>query len=224
MSYKIIVLGKGLRFEVFKNFKVNQDKIVVIPHGHYKDAYKKTGKNIRTELGIPANNYVFGFIGQISPYKGIDKLIDAFIKIPDNNTHLIIAGRISPDFNESFFDQIKCSRIHLELRFIDDKEIADFLNAFDSVVLPYNQVATSGSAILAISFYKPVVAPDIGLMREYIPSNCGVLYNQDDTDGLLKAMEDVMKLKRTELKKAIDEKLIKMNWKNISIKTIDAYK
>ena len=43
--------------------------------------------------------------------------------------------------------------------FVPDGEVQHYLLAADAVVLPFKEILTSGSAMLALSFGRPVVAP-----------------------------------------------------------------
>ncbi|MEZ4597387.1 MAG: glycosyltransferase [Chloroflexota bacterium] len=47
---------------------------------------------------------------------------------------------------------------------VPDDRMQVFLRAADVMVLPYRDVLTSGSAILAMTFGLPVVAPRIGCL------------------------------------------------------------
>ena len=69
-------------------------------------------------------------------------------------------------------------RIRLPLRFVPDDELQVWLRAADVVVLPFRDILTSGSAILALSFGRPVVAPALGCLPETVPT-AGVLYDPD---------------------------------------------
>jgi len=56
-------------------------------------------------------------------------------------------------------------------------------------VLPYVEILSSGAAILAMSFGKPVVAPDRGSLRDHVPPVAGDLYDPSDPRGLDRALE-----------------------------------
>jgi glycosyltransferase involved in cell wall biosynthesis len=68
--------------------------------------------------------------------------------------------------------------------------MAAFLGAADFVVLPYREVHMSGSCVLAISYGRPVIAPRMGLIPEYLPEGGGILYEPGDPSGLQRALEE----------------------------------
>ena len=63
-----------------------------------------------------------------------------------------------------------------------------YLRAADAVVLPYKDVLTSGSAILAMTFGQPVIAPAIGCLPESLGAEGTILYDPSTPDGLERAL------------------------------------
>src|SRR3546814_15020768 len=49
--------------------------------------------------------------------------------------------------------------IHLQLEYLSDAEIERITDEADAVVLPYRDIVNSGSALLALSRFRPVIAP-----------------------------------------------------------------
>ena len=83
------------------------------------------------------------------------------------------------------------SKISLHLQFVPDDQVHQFFSGVDAVVLPFTDVLTSGSAILALSFGKPVIAPALGCLPELITDQCGVLFDPNNPDGLQESMMKV---------------------------------
>ena len=98
------------------------------------------------------------------------------------------------------------------------------MNAADVVVLPYREILTSGAIILAMSFGKPIIAPKIGCIPDYIDDNGGFLYNPLDVQGLLEAMRKA--IYNPDLKKMGEYNFIKvkdLDWKRIGESTYRIY-
>jgi glycosyltransferase involved in cell wall biosynthesis len=219
----IIVMGDSVVEEICANFKVSSNKVKVIPHGHYKDAYPCKGTNIRKLLKIPEESFVFGFLGQISPYKGVNKLIESFKLIDNKNCYLIIAGRLSPEYKTNFLNDIEHERIKVKIGFIEDEDIVDYVKAFDVMVLPYDKITTSGSAILSISFGIPVVAPKAGLLNQYIPKEAGILYEGNSIESLRNAMANSIYLEKSQIKESCNKKLKELDWEKIAHQVVSLY-
>ena len=73
-------------------------RVFVIPHGHFIDVYRTdfTRGDARRELEVPQDAFVYGFIGGILPYKGIEELISAFERLSTDDSWLLLAGGGSP--------------------------------------------------------------------------------------------------------------------------------
>ncbi|MFC5703855.1 glycosyltransferase family 4 protein [Cohnella faecalis] len=217
------VLSESVRREAAAAFGASEDKLVVTPHGHYVDAYVGRGTDIRSRFGIPADRFLFLFIGRINPYKGVDRLVEAYSSLSSEAGALLIAGQADAGYSLDFIGGKGNGSIKVHPHFVDDGELADYLQAADAVVLPYKQITTSGSAILALSYKKPVVAPRIGSLGEYVSEGCGVLYDPDDPNGLRQALRDSMNMDRKEAEKRISAKLGELDWDRIAGKMLRVY-
>jgi glycosyltransferase involved in cell wall biosynthesis len=99
------------------------------------------------------------------------------------------------------------------------------MNAADAAVLPYENILTSGAAILAMSFAKPVITPSLPFMKEVLDPEKNFLYEPEDEEGLLKAFNEAYKQREhlEEKGKYNFEQVKKDSWQNISLKTKEIY-
>jgi glycosyltransferase involved in cell wall biosynthesis len=144
----------------------------VVPHPHYREEYGRLAsrKACRDVLGIEQNVCVFIFFGMIRRYKGVERLLDAFSRIEEENVRLIIAGEIKGGFSFSgdFEDLIsRDQRITYIPGFLPTKELLDLVRASDCVVLPYQNVLNSGVANAALSLERPILGPQSGCLIDY---------------------------------------------------------
>lgn len=110
------------------------------------------------------------FFGRISPYKGIQYLLDAFVKMLHldkiSNITLTIAGSGNFDFDISSYQKFD------EIRFINEyitpKNLANLINQSSVVVCPYTDATQSGVVMSAYSFKKPVIATNVGGLPEMV--------------------------------------------------------
>jgi len=142
----------------------------VIPHGHYKDEYPdEVDRGVaRAALGLPPAAPVVVFLGAIRPYKNLPALIDAFRGVPGPAWRLLIAGKPA---DAALAGEIRRraagdGRIRLDLGFVPNDRVQHYLRAADLVVFPYREILNSGSALLALSFERPVLVPALGAMAE----------------------------------------------------------
>jgi glycosyltransferase involved in cell wall biosynthesis len=171
-------------------------RIAVIPHGHYRGAYPDTitRAQARAELGLDAEARVIAFVGWVRSYKGVVELIEAFSRVDDEAACLVIAGRaVDDDYAARVTAMAQTDeRVHLKLGFVPDEDLQLYLRAADAVALPFLEIFTSGSVLLAMSFERAVIAPRRGCVGEVLDEAGGILYDADDAEGLEGALRVAM--------------------------------
>lgn len=193
LSTRIFVHGGSAALRLACAFPASQRKLTLLPHGHWIGFYadEHTRPAARAWLGIPAAQYVFLFFGRCRPYKNLEQLTQCFQRYDGANVALWIVGEFH---DPSYLARVEAEvarapqRIRLEARFVPNDEIQLYLKACDVVVLPYAEILTSGAAMLALTFGRPVVAPRIGHLQDVVNADCGVLYDVSESDGLMRAM------------------------------------
>lgn len=192
---RLIVHCASAKQEVIKKYYISESSVVVIQHGNYIGQYENTIKHsdARNKLCIKDEDMVFLYFGQIRQYKGIPELLNAFRILHNNkvnNVKLLIVGK---SYDDKIKEQILNNRNDREkimpvIEFIPDKDIQLYMNAADIIVLPYKDILTSGTTILAMSFGKPIIAPEIGCIIDILDNKGGFLYSTKIENGLYEAM------------------------------------
>jgi glycosyltransferase involved in cell wall biosynthesis len=189
-----------MKLELMDRYRVPAEKTTVIPFG-INNAVPNTelsSVEARHRLGIPEKDRTILFFGNIAPYKGIEYLIEAFrlIMIGGERYRLIIAGK--PKNSDEYWSRIQGSldrhpnrdRIVKEISFIPDAETEVYFKAADLLVLPYRHIFQSGVLSLSYSFGLPVIASDVGALREdIIEGKTGFVCRPEDAQALAEAIE-----------------------------------
>ena len=141
----------------------------------------------------------------------------------DTTTKLLIAGNpIDNELKRKILKSIKnCHNISAYLKFFPDDEVQIYLNASDVVVIPYQEVLSSSSALLAMTFKKPIVAPRRGCLIEILNEKGSFLYDIKDQEGLSHALSNANS-KRSKLETMGEYNLSlaeSFKWKYIAEKT-----
>jgi glycosyltransferase involved in cell wall biosynthesis len=115
----------------------------------------------RAGLGWTGDERVFGYCGQIRPYKGVEDLIAAFAGLADPAARLLIAGRprdagVAADLRRLAGGD---PRIRLRLEDLTPEDFRACLGACDLVVAPFRRYLHSGSIVHALSAGRPVLTP-----------------------------------------------------------------
>ena len=192
------VHGTHARDVVMKTLGIAERKVSVVPHGHYIDAYPNTisRDEARKALGVADSASVFLFFGQIRDYKGVGDLLAAFRDPALKEATLIVAGRPqSPRLAGNLVSAAGgCSNVRLHLHFIPAEEVQVFMNAADYAVFPFREIFTSGSIMLAMSFGRKVIVPEVPSLAETIAVMNGIVFKPEQSGGLLAALVQAQQL------------------------------
>ncbi len=201
----------------------------VIPHGHYRGCYKNgcSRAEARDRFGLEPARPVVAFVGQIKPYKNVPTLLRAFLdcRADDPGASLLITGKLADPAVAAGLAAHADQPTNVVCRFghIADDDMQFALNACDLAVFPYREILNSGSAILALSFDRPVLVPAKGAMgelRELIGANWVMTYEGELTGDVLRAALRWA----TETPRPAPCDLAPLAWETIAEQTLAAYR
>ncbi len=136
---------------------------IVTPHGNYRRAYAEQVLVGREPArGMPR----IGFVGQVRPYKHVPQLLSAF-SAANEDVRLLVAGRCDdPQLRVDLRSQASDPRIDLRLEHVPESELGNVFACLDGIVIPWDAALNSGSALMALSFSVPILAPATPVFRE----------------------------------------------------------
>ena len=203
----------------------------VISIGNYIGVYKNniTKESARKYFEFNENDFIFLFFGRIEPYKGVENLLEVFQKITKKrkNIKLLIAGKCDNKYLKKLLSNYKNifkDDVKICTNFIEDNKVQYYFNSANVAVYPFKKITTSSTVILALSFRKPVICPEMGDLKE-LPSNIGIFYNPKNKRGLLNCMEKAIaeKFELSKLGKRAFKYAKSLDWNRIAEKTIHVY-
>jgi beta-1,4-mannosyltransferase len=144
------------------------NKFHTIPHVSYEGAYELKNINYNKQLNLRGDSFKILFIGAVKPYKNIELIIEAAKKV-NKNIVFIIAGKGDPEYTNT----LKCkagnnSNVLFIDRFIGNEEMYSLITNSNVLLIPYNinSSLNSGAAILAFTFNRTVICPEIGTLMD----------------------------------------------------------
>lgn len=160
--------------------------IEVIDHGqHFEPAVERSQMEAREELRLDPERHLFVGIGFLQHHKGFDLAIDAFERLasivqPDPGggaaaeLHIVGSARVDdPGINDYVLQlhnrSAQTPHAYVHERFVSDVEFDLWLQAADTVVLPYREIWSSGVIERARMFEVPVIASDLRQLRDQAP-------------------------------------------------------
>lgn len=229
---EIVVHSPAARDQVIAAYDLPteyEDRITVVPHGNYIGNYANdvSKDEARDRLDLDDAGTVYLFFGNIREYKNVPELISSFQSIDDPDARLLIAGSPPDDPTESerLARRVRDDeRITADFSYIPDDEIQRYMNAADVVVLPFNRVLTSGSALLAMSFGNPVIAPELGCLPDVLGDEADLLYDPSEPDALRTTMKRARTVDLDSLGERTYQRATAFEWDGIGARTRDVYR
>ena len=196
----IFVHTEKMKGELIDEFGVQGDRVTIIPFGINNSLPNTslTTLEARQRLGIGQGEKTILFFGNITPYKGLEYLVAAFKRLQAGREdyRLIIAGR--PDKCEKYWgairedirEEVERGQILLKDMFIPDDEAEVYFKAADALVLPYTHVYQSGVLFTGQNFGLPVLAADVGSLKDdIVEGKTGFVFRPQDPEHLASTVE-----------------------------------
>lgn len=228
MVNQIIIHNDSSLESIIQAYQLDQTKVNVIPHGNYCPLYKKpiSKEEARKILGYPQQGRLYLSFGMMRPYKGLEYLLDTWEKSKNCEDTLAIVGqaRGHPEYGLTLAQRAeKIKGTIVQEGYVEDELIHIYYSAADVVILPFQKILTSGSLILAMSFGKPIIAPRFPSIAETLGTANWLLYDPEEEQGLLKAIQKSKEVDLEELSELVNKKCESLNWDNVGNKTSQLY-
>jgi glycosyltransferase involved in cell wall biosynthesis len=174
---------------------VPPDRLVVVPNGLDVDAFRRdrdARARLRAELGVVGERFLWLAIGRLEEQKDYSTLLRALAQLDEPRPVVAIAG-------------VGAARIALEalaarlglgacVRFLGRRDdVPDLLAAADALVLSSAWEGSPNVVLEAMAAARPVVATDVGGVRELVePGGTGLVVPARDPAALADAMQTMM--------------------------------
>ncbi|RMF96973.1 MAG: glycosyltransferase [Candidatus Schekmanbacteria bacterium] len=239
LSNRLVVMSEHAKEILKKVFGIPYEKIVMIHHGipdvpfvdpnYYKDQFGVEGRRVILTFGL------------LSPNKGIEYMIDAMPEIvkrfPD--CVYIILGATHPhvkkEHGESYriFLQRKARELGVENhlifhnRFVELKELCEFLGAADIYVTPYlnKQQIVSGTLAYSLGAGKAVISTPYWYAEEMLADGRGRIVSFRDSKALAENVINLFsnEVERHSMRKRAYIYCRNMIWKEVSRRYLDVF-
>ena len=239
LSDHIFVHAEQMKSELLADFGVRAKKVSVIPFGINNTVPNTvlSTAEAKQQLGVSSSDKTILFFGNIAPYKGLECLVTAFAELlkRDRSYRLIIAGK--PKRSEDYWKQIQqdiarrkiSDRIIERIEYVPDEETELYFKAADVLALPYTRIFQSGVLFLGYSFGLPVIAADVGpLKEEIVEGKTGFVFAPQDSSDIARTIDKYfesdlfrnLENRRTEIKEYANARY---SWDKVASITTSVY-
>lgn|SRR5690606_11744967 len=206
LAHRIYPNSTGLATYIIENKFTNPEKIKVIANGSSNgidlEYYKKDFPNsvekaneLRESLGYSKSDFIFCFIGRLAKEKGIEELVEAFLKLkqemPISKIKLLLIGTLEQVNGPVSEETVTFINNSDDIKFpgrTDDVRL--YLQMIDALILPTYREGFPNILLQAGAMSVPVIATDINGCNEIIdPNKNGLLIKVKDTTDLYEKMK-----------------------------------
>jgi glycosyltransferase involved in cell wall biosynthesis len=190
----VVHSGEGRR-RLVDELEFPGNKVHVIPHGAFDHLRGQGGElPIDPAAGDLKGRQVVLFFGLLRPYKGLDRLVDAFASAPDNAVLLIVGRPLMPI--EPLIERARelgvSERVRFVPRFVSDAEIPAYFRRADLIVLPYREGDQSGVLFTGLAFGSPMLVSSVGGFSELAEHGAVRVVSPDDVGQLGQALNELL--------------------------------
>jgi beta-1,4-mannosyltransferase len=212
-----------------KYFHIDASRLRVISHPAYCGIYPNDSSKTQARQKISPHllgevGTVFLFLGRVNRYKGVFELVNEMKSLPQS-CRLIIAGQPSDSTTHTKMEALmaKDNRFLYFPQAIPESDLHIFFNAADIVVLPFLKILTSGSVLLAMSFGKPLVVPNLPAIREVVDERDVWWFASGKCDSLRDALERAARTFSSEMGQANLQNAKSLTWEKLAKETLGSY-
>lgn len=239
LSDRLVVMSQRARGILREVYGVPEAKIVLIHHGipdipfvdpnYYKDQYGVEGRKVILTFGL------------LSPGKGIETMIDALPAVVARHPEVvyIVLGATHPQVKKEHGESYRLSlqRKARELgigghlifhnRFVDLKELCEFLGAADIYVTPYlnQEQIVSGTLAYALGSGKATISTPYWYAQEMLAEGRGRLVPFKDSGALAEQVNDLLdnEVERHAMRKRAYTFCREMIWKEVARRYLELF-
>jgi D-inositol-3-phosphate glycosyltransferase len=196
LMHHVFVHTQNMKNDLVSSYGVPSEKVTVVtfPVNNVTPNTSTTREEARSRLGIPSQQKVILFFGNIAPYKGLEDLIRALPTLRNklDSFRVLVVGSVKSGEKEYFEEMQALIResgvsdlIDQRIEYLPEDQVELYFKAADLLALPYRRIFQSGVLLLSYGFGLPVVAADSGSLREeIIEGETGFVCRQSDPDDL----------------------------------------
>jgi glycosyltransferase involved in cell wall biosynthesis len=158
-------------------------RIDILPLGVLGDAAEPAPR-------VPGGPLRLLFLGRILPYKGLDRLLDAFTLLRNKGRPVVLTIAGAGDLGTDAARLAGMEGVTIHNRWIGEEEIPALINDADCVVLPYVEASQSGVVVSAFpAGVTAIVTPVGGLAEQIRHESDGLIADDTSPEALARAID-----------------------------------
>ena len=183
----MIGVSEGVRQHLIEQ-GIKPDRVTTVYNGVAVPKDIPTKQQAREQFGIPQKALVFGTVSRLTPMKGIDFSLRAFVEILRTNPNAMYVLVGDGDHAEEYTALVKELQIDEKVKFLGyQSKVFEPLAAMDIFLFPSLKEALGISVVEALAVGLPVVSTNVGGLPEVVTPSVGALVPPEDAAAMAEA-------------------------------------
>jgi D-inositol-3-phosphate glycosyltransferase len=211
--------------ELEQFYNAHPEKISIVPCGVNMEIFQPVAQSLaRQKLGLNDEKTLL-FVGRLDPLKGADRLLEAIPYLKDfKGLKLVLIGGDESSRSEINKMQEQCTKLGISDKVIfkgtvKQKELPDYYSAADVCVVPSYYESFGLVALEALACGTPVVAADIGDVKNIIkPGKTGYVIRANTPQNLADGISRMLLLPPRDIEVALSIRasVRRYSWDNVA--------
>ena len=192
--------GNGVKLDLI-NYGITSKPLKVLANGNVNgidleffsctQIYSEQKEELRQELGLQPNDFVFIFVGRLVGDKGINELIEAFFKLPIPNTKLLLVGPFESELDPLQPETLKVIETHPNIILVGfQSDVRPYFAVSDCLVFPSYREGFPNVVMQAGAMGLPSIVTNINGCNEIIvEGENGTIIPVKNVPALVEAMQ-----------------------------------
>lgn len=195
--------GNGVKLDLI-NYGITSKPLKVLANGNVNgidleffsctQIYSEQKEQLRQELGLQPNDFVFIFVGRLVGDKGINELIEAFFKLPIPNTKLLLVGPFESELDPLQPETLKVIETHPNIILVGfQSDVRPYFAVSDCLVFPSYREGFPNVVMQAGAMGLPSIVTNINGCNEIIvEGENGTIIPVKNVAALVDAMQKMI--------------------------------
>lgn len=195
--------GNGVKNDLI-NYKITSKPLKVLANGNVNGIdleffstihiTEQTQNNLKQSINISTTDFVFIFVGRLVGDKGINELVEAFSKLKDQNSKLLLVGSLESELDplqDKTLKEIETNPAILTVGF--QKDVRPYFAISHALVFPSYREGFPNVVMQAGAMELPSIVSDINGCNEIIiEGKNGTIIPVKSSDVILIAMQKMI--------------------------------
>lgn len=205
LATQVLSVSPSLKIRVVEEGLCSTNKISILARGtacgvdisrfSKNKKIEENARKIRQELGIPESEIIIGFVGRMTPEKGIHTLIHSFLRIKEHKeVSLLVVGEydtVRENISKEVLDLINNNPKIFTVG--QQADPVPFYAAMDVFVMPTRREGFGMTFLEANAMELPVIGCKVtGCVDAVVDGETGLLVEVDNEEELVRAITKLM--------------------------------